>query len=94
MPQSARNSNPQAIARTLCYSRTSRVIETWANETQPFAFEDVEACLAHLTGNAVSRAYDRAEKIGKRAMILETWGSFVTGASASNVVPFDAQARP
>jgi integrase len=67
---------------------------TWANETQPFAFEDVEACLAHLTGNAVSRAYDRAEKIGKRAMILETWGSFVTGASASNVVPFDAQARP
>jgi integrase len=60
---------------------------TWANETQPFAFEDVEACLAHLTGNAVSRAYDRAEKIAKRAAILEAWADFVTGAqAASNVV--------
>jgi integrase len=67
---------------------------TWANETQPFAFEDVEACLAHLTGNAVSRAYDRAEKIAKRAVILEAWGSFVTGAQVSNVVPFAVTARP
>jgi integrase len=67
---------------------------TWANETQPFAFEDVEACLAHLTGNAVSRAYDRAEKIAKRATILETWGNFVTGAQVSNVVQFAAPARP
>jgi integrase len=67
---------------------------TWANETQGFAFEDVEMCLAHQTGNAVSRAYDRAEKIAKRAVILETWGSFVTSASASNVVPLVIPARP
>jgi integrase len=67
---------------------------TWCNETQPFAFEDVEACLAHLTGNVVSRAYDRAEKVAKRAVILEAWGSFVTGTQASNVVQFAAPARP
>jgi integrase len=66
---------------------------TWANETQPFAFEDVEMCLAHQTGNAVSRAYDRAEKIAKRAIILQAWGDFVTSAQASNVVPLVAQAR-
>jgi integrase len=43
---------------------------SWCNETQPFAFEDVEACLAHQVGNAVSRAYDRSERIAKRAVIL------------------------
>jgi integrase len=67
---------------------------TWANETQAFAFEDVEACLAHQTGNAVSRAYDRAEKVAKRAAIMQVWGDFVTGAaSASNVVQFAASPR-
>jgi integrase len=61
---------------------------TWANETTTFAFEEVEACLAHQTGNAVSRAYDRSEKLAKRAAILDAWGDFVTGEAVSNVVPF------
>jgi integrase len=63
---------------------------TWANELTAFAFEDVEACLAHQTGNAVSRAYDRSEKLAKRVAILQAWGDYVTGATASNVVPFAA----
>jgi hypothetical protein len=67
---------------------------TWANETQSFAFEDVEMCLAHQTGNAMSRAYDRAETIAKRAAILEAWADFVTGPQVSNVSPLVAQARP
>jgi integrase len=67
---------------------------TWANETQSFAYEDVEACLTHLTGNAVSRAYDRAEKIAKRAAILQAWGDYVMGtSSASNVVQLVVAAR-
>jgi integrase len=65
---------------------------SWAGETQPFAFEDVEACLAHQIGNAVSRAYDRAERLAKRAAVLEAWGSFVAGAAGSNVVRFIAKA--
>jgi integrase len=63
---------------------------TWANELTAFAFEDVELCLAHQTGNAVSRAYDRSEKLAKRAAILEAWGDYVTGAAVSNVVQFAA----
>jgi integrase len=65
---------------------------TWANEAQGFAFEDVEACLAHQVGNAVSRAYDRAERIAKRAIILQAWSNFVTGHS--NVVSFPATIQP
>jgi hypothetical protein len=56
---------------------------TFCNETQPFAFEDVEACLAHQTGNSVSRAYDRGEKLVKRAAIMQTWGNYVTGMSVN-----------
>jgi integrase len=63
---------------------------TWANELTTFAFEDVEMCLARLSGNAVSRAYDRSEKLAKRAAILQAWGDYVIGATASNVVPFAA----
>jgi integrase len=66
---------------------------TWCNETQPFAHEDNEACLAYLTGNAVSRAYDRAEKVAKRAVILEGWGDFVAGRQTSNVLPFTHAAK-
>jgi integrase len=67
---------------------------TWANETQGFAFEDVEACLAHQVGNAVSRAYDRAERITKRAIILQSWADFVTGVTAaSNVIPLQVAGR-
>jgi hypothetical protein len=57
---------------------------TWANEITAFAFEDVEMCLAHLTGNDVSRAYDRSEELAKRAATLTAWADFVTGAQASN----------
>jgi hypothetical protein len=50
--------------------------------------------LSHQIGNAVSRAYDRAERLAKRAAILEAWGSFVNGAYESNVVQFPATAIP
>jgi integrase len=56
---------------------------TWANQTQPFAFEDVEACLAHRVGSAVSRAYDRADRVQKRKVILEAWSDFLTGGQRS-----------
>jgi integrase len=66
---------------------------TFCGETQPFAFEDVEACLAHLTGNSVSRAYDRSEKIAKRAAILEAWGAYITNTTFTNVVSFPHAAQ-
>jgi len=50
--------------------------------------------LAHQVGNAVSRAYDRSEKIAKRAVILQAWADFVTNQRAqSNVVPLPAARR-
>jgi integrase len=52
---------------------------TWANQTQPFAYEDIEACLAHQIGNAVGRAYDRADRLEKRRVILQAWADYVTG---------------
>jgi hypothetical protein len=52
---------------------------TWCNQTQPFAFEDVEACLAHVVGSAVSRSYDRADRLQKRLVIMEAWSDYLTG---------------
>jgi integrase len=66
---------------------------TWCNDRTAFDFNDVEACLAHQVGNAVSRAYDRADRLAKRAVILQAWGDFVSRQQESNVVPFVAAAR-
>jgi hypothetical protein len=56
----------------------------------------IELALAHIEGqgNAVARAYNRSDAIEKRRALMQVWGDFVTGASASNVVPFAAPARP
>jgi integrase len=67
---------------------------TWANQTQPFAFEDIEACLAHRVGSAVSRAYDRADRLQKRRVILEAWSDFVVGkTAAADVLPLTKKAK-
>jgi integrase len=66
---------------------------TFCNETQSFAFEDVEMCLAHLPGNSISRAYDRSEKLAKRAAILEAWAAYITGATVPNILIFPSAAR-
>ena len=51
-----------------------------------------ELCLAHMVGNAVSRAYRRTDELEARRSIMEAWAGHVSGADesqggAGNVVP-------
>jgi integrase len=66
MPYSA-----HAAARS-CFS-------TALHEMTDFAHEDIELCLAHRPGNAVSRSYNHATAIEKRRAIMQWWGDFLTG---------------
>jgi integrase len=68
---------------------------TFAHERTEFAHETIEMSLAHIEGqgNAVARAYNRSDAIEKRRALMQVWGNYVTGASASNVVPFAVPAR-
>lgn len=38
----------------------------------------VEHCLHHLTGNSVSRSYNRSDYVDRRRALLTAWGEFVT----------------
>ena len=40
-------------------------------------YEVAEACLAHLSGSAVSRAYQRSDFLDERRIALKKWNSFV-----------------
>jgi integrase len=48
----------------------------WCGDTQAFAREHVEACLAHRVGNSVEQAYRRSSALEKRRVILDTWSSY------------------
>lgn len=58
---------------------------TWANSQKGFDTNDIERCLAHVVGNKVSRAYNKADRIAERREIMQAWGE---ACMASNVVPF------
>ena len=53
---------------------------THMHEMEGFAHEDIELCIAHQTGNAVSRSYNRATAVEKRRVIMQAWADHVTGA--------------
>lgn len=42
-----------------------------------YQYEPSEACLAHLTGSAVSRAYQRSDFLDARRSIMSEWNAFV-----------------
>jgi integrase len=58
----------------------------WVAE-QGVAFEVAEQCLAHATGNAVTRAYLRTSMLECRRPVLASWAACVCG-SEHNVMPF------
>jgi hypothetical protein len=66
---------------------------TWANDYPAVRFRGRRDVSRASDRQRNVRVYDRAEKIAKRAVILQTWAHFVRGAQASNVVPFAASAR-
>jgi integrase len=51
----------------------------WAAERTTFASEVVELALAHVTGNAVARAYRRTDQIEDRVRLMEQWSMFCAG---------------
>jgi integrase len=49
------------------------LFSTHANESAKWQFNDIELCLAHQTGNEVSRAYNSAQRVPERARLLQWW---------------------
>jgi integrase len=53
---------------------------TWAHDRTAFDHETIEACLAHVVGNSVSRAYNRGDAVERRRPLMNAWSAFVDGA--------------
>jgi integrase len=51
---------------------------TALHDVKGFAHEDIELCLAHRPGNAVSHSYNHADAVEKRRDIMQRWGKFLT----------------
>ncbi len=47
------------------------------------SFEASEACLSHVTGSSVSRAYQRSDFLESRRQIMAAWSSFVSDCARS-----------
>lgn len=54
----------------------------FAAEKTNASYAAAELCLAHVTGNAVQKAYFRSDLLEQRRQLMETWGAFVTGGGA------------
>lgn len=63
--------------------RTS--FRTWAQERTNFPREVAEAALAHLSGDAVERAYARSDVFEKRRKMMDAWAGYLAETPA-NVV--------
>lgn len=58
------------------------IARSWM-EDNDVTYETAEACLAHLTGSAVSRAYQRSDRLDARRLVFERWCSFVFSCARS-----------
>lgn len=65
--------------------RTS--FRTWIQERTNFPREAAEAALAHLSGDAVERAYARSDLFEKRRKMMEAWAAHVTGQKGGKGKP-------
>jgi integrase len=61
------------------HAASRATFSTWAHDHTSADHETIEACLAHATGNAVSRAYNRGDQLEKRRALMEDWGKFLAG---------------
>lgn len=60
----------------------------WAAEMTAFPRELAEAALAHITGSAVERAYQRGDLFDKRRKLMQAWAEFCArGEELGEVVP-------
>jgi integrase len=67
----------------------------WAAEQTHFPREVAEASLAHATGDATERAYQRSDFLMKRRQIMESWARYIAtpAAKAAEVVSLRARAK-
>jgi hypothetical protein len=49
-----------------------------------------EIALFHKVGNKVQRAYDRADQVEKRRLMMSRWCDFLHGRAPQNVVAIRA----
>jgi integrase len=54
-------------------------LRNWLAEATDAPHEVAEACLAHVTGNAVSRAYKTSDLLEQRRPLMIRWSQHVTG---------------
>jgi integrase len=67
--------------------------KTWAGESTNFANETIELALAHKVGNKVEQAYEKGDKLAKRARLMQAWADYLAKPAkpaADNVVPMKA----
>lgn len=57
-------------------------------------FEVAEACLSHLTGSAVSRAYQRSDYLDARRGVMHEWCSFVIDCARKAGITIDIPSEP
>jgi integrase len=50
---------------------------TWAYENSIASPETIEMALAHVSGDQVSRAYNKADYLGQRRELLERWANYL-----------------
>ena len=58
-------------------------LRDWLAEVADAPHEVAEACLAHVTGNAVSRAYRRTDFLEQRRALMARWAQHVTGQTGA-----------
>ena len=50
----------------------------WANASEAhYGHETIGAALAHVTGSAVSRRYNRSDRFRKRAKLMRDWADYL-----------------
>jgi integrase len=57
----------------------------WASEAARADREIAEACLAHVVGSVVERAYARSDVLDRRRALMEAWAHFATGQTGQVV---------
>ena len=57
----------------------------WAGDCTNYPRELLEEALAHQVGSAVERAYRRGTALEKRRDLMNAWGDYCTGVTASNI---------
>lgn len=69
------------------------LFSTWANETAAARADVIERCLAHVEGNKVRAAYNRAEHTAERRALMQAWADHLDACAGRNVVPLRRRKR-